>query len=95
MILKRIPATGLGLSLKSGTSLAGGGALPMQEIATVLLSLRPGHSSASALEVKLRSLDVPIIARIADEEVLFDLRTIEEGELAAIKEGIKTILASS
>jgi len=93
-LLKRLPAGGLTMALREGSSLAGGGALPTREIPTVLISLRLAQVSASSLEASLRGLEVPIVARIAADEVLFDLRTIDDAELPLIKEGIKTILAS-
>ncbi|MBM4270819.1 MAG: L-seryl-tRNA(Sec) selenium transferase [Deltaproteobacteria bacterium] len=85
---------GLSIALKKGTSMAGGGSLPTQEIDTALLSVVSARMSPSALEERLRSLDVPIIARISDDEVLFDLRTIVEEEFIYIREGLKKISSS-
>jgi L-seryl-tRNA(Ser) seleniumtransferase len=85
---------GLSIALKRGTSMAGGGSLPTQEIDTALLSVVSARMSPSALEERLRSLDVPIIARISDDEVLFDLRTIVEEEFIYIREGLKKISSS-
>jgi L-seryl-tRNA(Ser) seleniumtransferase len=50
--------------------------------------------SPSSLEDCLRCLDIPIIARIAEDEVLFDLRTIEEEEFTYIRDGLKIIASS-
>jgi L-seryl-tRNA(Ser) seleniumtransferase len=49
--------------------------------------------SPSSIEERLRHLDVPIIARIAEDEVLFDMRTIEEGEFPYIRDGLKKIIS--
>ena len=91
--LKKVVGTGVELSLKQGATLAGGGALPTCEIPTTLVCIRPAHMTASALEARLRALDVPVIARIADDEVLLDARTIDDEEFAFIREGLKTIFA--
>jgi len=77
--------------LKKGYSMAGGGSLPTQEIPTVLVAIDSLHLSASSLGAKLRCLKIPIIARISDEEVLFDLRTIDETEFDLIGKGLKSI----
>jgi len=92
-LLKKVLPRGWHLSLKEGSSLAGGGALPTREILTALIALRSDRISAGRLEPELRKLDVPILARIADEEVLFDLRTIEEEEFTFIKAGLASIAA--
>ncbi len=94
-LLKRLPGTELKLAVKKGSSLAGGGSLPGREIPTALISLRVAGMSPNALETRLRKLSSPIIARIAEDEVLFDLRTIDEGELMIVRDGIRAILASS
>lgn len=93
-MLKKMQPAPWSLVLKKGHSLAGGGALPTREIPTVLIALRPSQGSAAKLEFRLRSLAVPILARIADEEVLFDLRTIAERDLPVIKDGMASIAAA-
>jgi L-seryl-tRNA(Ser) seleniumtransferase len=90
-MLRRTRIKGLTFSLESGVSLAGGGALPTQEIPTTLISIRSSRLSPSAMERSLRNLDVPIIARIADDELLLDLRTITEKEFVYIKEGVSKL----
>jgi len=92
-ILKKVLPARWSLVLRKGQSLAGGGALPTQEISTALLALRPTPESAARLESRLRGLAVPILARIADEEVLFDLRTLAEEDFPLIQEGLASITA--
>ena len=93
-ILKKISPAGWSLSLQSGFSLAGGGALPARDIPTTMIVLHPVQISAAKLEAELRRLEVPILARIADEEVLFDLRTIAEEEFPFLREGLATVAAT-
>ena len=71
--------------------MAGGGSLPTQEIPTVLVAIDSPRLSASRLGKKLRYLEIPVIARISEEEVLFDLRTIDETEFVLIQSGLKDI----
>jgi len=93
-MLRRARLKGLVLSLKKGFSTAGGGSLPTCEIPTALLAIQPECMSAGALEERLRRLDVPIIARVAEEQVLFDLRTVEEEEFTFIRDGLKRAVST-
>ena len=74
---------GIRAEIVPGKSLAGGGATPQQSIPTWLIAI---ECDAVAAEAALRAADPPIIARIQDEKLVLDLRTvfpIEEDELAA------------
>ncbi|MDO8442804.1 MAG: L-seryl-tRNA(Sec) selenium transferase, partial [bacterium] len=93
-MLKNARLEGVVLSLKKGFSTAGGGALPTREIPTMLLAIQLEFMSVSSLEERLRRLDVPIIARIAEEQILFDLRTIEEEEFTFVRDGLKITLST-
>jgi len=90
-LLEQLSLKDLTFSIMGDTSMAGGGSLPMQEIPTVVVSVHSRSNSPSRLERKLRKLKVPIIARINEDKVLFDLRTIAEEEFVFIKDGMKQI----
>jgi len=92
--LRRLNLAGFTFSLQKGVSLAGGGSLPTQEIPTMLISVRSESQPANKIEERLRQLDVPIIARIVDDALLLDLRTISEEEFALIKKGFQTFKSS-
>ncbi len=79
------------LTLKKGASMTGGGALPTQEIPTMLLSIVLTSMSASRLGERLRHCEVPVIVRISEDEVLLDLRTIDEEEFVFIETGLQNI----
>ncbi|MBV9508394.1 MAG: L-seryl-tRNA(Sec) selenium transferase [Acidobacteriia bacterium] len=75
----RIPA-----DLVAGESVIGGGSTPNQSIATWLIAVARGDVVDAAR--RLRTQTPPVIARIEDERLLLDLRTVfpeEEEELAA------------
>jgi L-seryl-tRNA(Ser) seleniumtransferase len=86
--LKKTAPEGFTFSLKKGCSMAGGGSLPSQEVATSLIGVRSEKMTANEVEERLRGLAVPIVARISGDEVLLDLRTIDEEEFPLIKEGL-------
>jgi len=78
-------------------SRVGGGAMPLQELKSrgVVLDLSGlSHKgvNAAALERELRAGEPPVIARIEDERILFDTRTIRDRELSTLAECVKTAL---
>lgn len=69
--------------LLPGKSVIGGGATPDQSLDTWLLS--PNVPDAMDAERRLRAGELPVIARIQDDRLVLDLRTVlpeEENELA-------------
>lgn len=61
-------------------SRAGGGALPMEDIPTTVVSLLPRSVSANALEERLRLGEPAVIARLKDGRLLLDPRTLDPNE---------------
>ncbi len=94
-LLKQLSLKGLEFSMMKATSMAGGGSLPTQEIPTAVIAVESRTLSASRLERKLRTLEIPIIARIYEDRVLFDLRTIAQEDFPLIRDGIKRIAGES
>ena len=89
--LRRTANAGISCEIRQGKSLSGGGALPLQEIATCLIVVRSSRFSADHIEKALRRSDPPIIARIFEDEVLLDLRTIDTGEFKAVEKAFAGI----
>jgi L-seryl-tRNA(Ser) seleniumtransferase len=74
-------------SVIDGESAIGGGSAPGVTVPTSLVRLAWPGWSADRLETWLRARPTPIIARIQDDSVVLDLRTVAEGydaELAAL-----------
>jgi len=63
-----------------GKSVVGGGSAPMIQPVTTLLALEHEKMTAGKLEQTLRFSKPPIIARILEDKVLIDLRTVSECE---------------
>jgi L-seryl-tRNA(Ser) seleniumtransferase len=68
--------TGLEVSVEPEASEVGGGALPGAVLPTVAIALVWTGGSAAALERRLRLGRPPLIARIKDDRVLLDARTL-------------------
>ena len=88
-------STSFSLALKPGVSMVGGGALPEVSIPTMLMAVRFAGLSAGRLEAGLRRLEIPIIVRVAHDEILLDFRTIEEEELKLIRDGFLSLALPS
>jgi L-seryl-tRNA(Ser) seleniumtransferase len=79
-------ASALRCEILAGRSAIGGGSAPTTHPPTALIALTHASLSAGALERALRMSEPPVIARIAEDRVLIDLRTVsrdEEDELFA------------
>ena len=92
-LLKRLAGIdGIEVALKEAVSQVGGGSLPLQELPTMVIALRPLSCSVNDLERNLRGGNPPIISRISKEELLLDLRTIFDEEIPLIAIGIREAL---
>ena len=77
-LVQRVESTsGLKASVVSGHSAVGGGSGPNVHPPTSLVALTHDQLTANEIERKLRSASPPIISRIADNQVLLDLRTVD------------------
>lgn len=66
--------------LIDGESAIGGGSAPAVRLETTLIGLRHRKMSVSKLEKALRVASPPVIARISDDRLVIDLRTVSETE---------------
>ena len=65
-------------------STIGGGSAPGAELPTRLVEIARDGMSADEIEQHLRTLDPPIVARIQDDRVVLDLRTVDPADDAMI-----------
>jgi L-seryl-tRNA(Ser) seleniumtransferase len=83
----RVPQEDAEFEIADGASLVGGGSTPAQSLPTRVMRIRSARYSATQLEARLRSgpAGVPVIARIEEDRLILDLRTVfpeQEGALA-------------
>lgn len=91
----RAMAGRLGGEVIDGESLMGGGSTPAQTLATRLVRLRPEGVSTAAVERRLRAGEPAVVARVAEDALLLDLRTVFEDQdeeleaavIAAVRKG--------
>jgi len=83
------------IEIAEGRSLVGGGSTPTQSLPTMLLRIASARYSANELEARLRLAagSAPVIARIEDDRLLLDLRTVfpeqEPGLVAAVAAALR------
>ncbi len=74
-IVRKLKACDIRAEIKEGLSMVGGGTLPEQSLSTALVSLTP-TGSAEACARSLRLSQPPLIARIENDHILIDMRTV-------------------
>ncbi|MGR3295173.1 MAG: L-seryl-tRNA(Sec) selenium transferase, partial [Candidatus Bathyanammoxibius sp.] len=70
-------------TLEDGSSAVGGGSLPGEAIPTKLIAISARKPGAQELSDRLRQNVPPIFARIVDDRLLLDLRTVTNGSETA------------
>lgn len=88
MIRRRLPASGLEVSLEKEYSEVGGGAYPSQTIPSSVLVIRFPSLSVSDLEERLRLSSPSILGRIRKDSFTLDVRTLLDRDFQDIIEAL-------
>ena len=72
----------------------GGGSLPGFELDGWVIALR-GGGGAEVLADRLRAEPVPVLARVRDDLVLVDLRTVDEEDEKDVARAVRAAFAAS
>jgi L-seryl-tRNA(Ser) seleniumtransferase len=87
-LARALAAAGWTARIVDGVSAVGGGSAPGAELPTKLVELTHDGMTADQIEQHLRTLEPPVIARILNDRVVLDLRTVlpqETERLAAMR----------
>jgi len=90
-VLARVPAEArraLGAALAETTSQVGGGALPTVELPTAAVALGTAARPAQGLDEALRAGRPPVLARVVDDRLLLDCRTVLAADVPALAQAI-------
>ncbi len=90
-MIGKIDTRNFDIDLTDGDSKVGGGALPLFVLPSRLLRITPGALSAHEMEEWFRAFDPPIIVRVEKDQVLMDLRTIQDEELKTVARAVGTL----
>ncbi len=83
---------GLRLEIVEGESVIGGGSAPDFKPGTALIAIEAEEATAELIESRLRENDPPVIARILDDRVVMDLRTVDPSEEGELIEALATVV---
>ena len=73
-----------------GASTTGGGSAPDSALPTRLVTVMVDGRSASALDAALRHARTPVVARIDNDVVVIDVRTVRDDEFSEIVDAVRT-----
>ena len=79
-------------TLREDVSQVGGGALPLQELPTMVVAIKSLDFSVNSLEENLRKGDPPVISRISKDELILDMRTVFDEEIPILAAGLEKAL---
>lgn len=79
------------VEIEESCSQVGGGALPLEELPTYVVSIWSDSYSVNEIEEKLRNFRKPIFTRIFKQRIFFDVRTIVENDIEEIAQAMKLI----
>ncbi len=82
------------IKVRDDFSQVGGGSMPLEQLPTKVLTIVPKLITVDQLERRLREYMTPIFARINKEQLILDLRTIQDGELPTVSSALVHILTS-
>jgi L-seryl-tRNA(Ser) seleniumtransferase len=90
-VAEKTRSSRLKIEIIDGESVIGGGAAPSAVLPTRLLAVTRDGLTAAELSSRLRSSDPPIIARVEENRVLLDLRTVFPEEDRAVTAALQEL----
>lgn len=84
---------GLQVEVRADSSEVGGGSVPAQQLPTKVVAVKPSSLSLDELASRLRAGTPCVFARVQHERVLFDVRTLQDGEIDELAAAIKAVLS--
>jgi L-seryl-tRNA(Ser) seleniumtransferase len=91
--LEALGPAAAGAEVRASLSAVGGGTLPGVTLPTFVLALPPGNPDRDA--AGLRRADPPVVARIEEDRVVLDPRTVLPGEDQWLLQAVRGVLAAA
>ncbi|MEW5851594.1 MAG: L-seryl-tRNA(Sec) selenium transferase [Myxococcota bacterium] len=93
-LLRALSGTALKADIETVSAKAGGGTLPLTEFPSLAVRLTLQGVGAKKLSDMLRACEPPVVARVEEERVLLDLRTVQPEEDAALLAALQRVAAT-
>jgi L-seryl-tRNA(Ser) seleniumtransferase len=95
LLRSKLPAGAAKLEVRDAESVIGGGSTPGQLLPTRVIVIESHRCSAAELEERLRRAahGIPIIARVENDRLVLDLRTVFPEQESALVEGLSAALS--
>ncbi|MFN6964527.1 MAG: L-seryl-tRNA(Sec) selenium transferase [Pyrinomonadaceae bacterium] len=90
-LVDAIAGPSLTAELIDGLSAVGGGSAPLEQPFTTLIALRHSERTAAEMEASLRAGRPPVVARIADDRLLIDLRTVAAEDEGLLRDALSAL----
>lgn len=81
------------IAIEPTFSQVGGGSLPLEQIQSFGISIRPRDMSTDALERRMHRFQIPVIPRVTEDHILLDVRTIDSEDFRTIAGMLGEVLA--
>lgn len=88
-LVSRVALLDAKVEMREGTSLIGGGTAPTATLPTTLIALTSKRYNAEELQLRLRTQSPAVVARIEDDILFVDLRTVFPDEEPALKSSLE------
>jgi L-seryl-tRNA(Ser) seleniumtransferase len=92
--LRKVCGDGVGVEARPDGAFVGGGSLPGFQLQGWVVDVRP-ETGAERFAKRLRGAPVPVIARLRDEALVLDVRTLLEGDEDALEAAFVQALADA
>ena len=79
--------------LEESVAYTGSGALPLEEIPSAAVTLRPRAGSAAGLARGLRLCEPAVVGYVREDRVYLDVRTVRDEEVRTVAEAIRKVCA--
>jgi L-seryl-tRNA(Ser) seleniumtransferase len=90
-----LAAPGMEVQVREGTGVVGGGTYPGVQLPGWTLRIRISGMAAGEVAHRLRKGDPPVVARLEEDELVLDLRTVDPEDDAVVLEAIRALSASN
>ena len=84
----------LSVEVEDDLSEAGGGSLPLAKLPTRVVAVRSPAGGVARAEARLRAYDPPVIARVREDALVLDPRTLADDEFDAVASALAFAFSS-